>query len=82
MRGISNAYKKDQKEKEANQFAEHYLMDEDNWKVFYKKDYPYIDEEIIAFAKANKIHPRIVKGKISFKRNNYRIRSNIDFDIN
>lgn len=77
----SNAYKKDPKEKEANLFAEQQLIDKDAWKSFYKKNDNYSDEEIIAFAKANKIHPCIVRGKISFKRNNYRIRSDIDFSI-
>ncbi len=47
----------------------------------YKKDHFYTDEEIITFAKANKIHPCIVRGKISFKRDKYRIRSAIDFGI-
>jgi len=77
----SSAYKKDPKEKEANNFAEYHLIKKDSWKDFYQKDYNYSDEEIITFAKANKIHPCIVRGKISFKRNNYRIRSDIDFGI-
>ena len=78
----SSAYKKDPIEKEANQFAEYHLISKDNWKAFYQKNKTYCDNEIIAFAKANKIHPCIVRGKISFKRNNYRIRSAIDFEIN
>ncbi len=78
----SSAYKKDPKEMEANQFAECHLINKANWKAFYQKSKTYTDDEIIAFAKANKIHPCIVRGRISFKRNNYRIRSAIDFEIN
>lgn len=76
-------YKNSTEEKEANHFAQNYLISEMDW-IKFKKDNSHIntDEVMIAFANQIEIHPSIVRGRVCFERNDFRSFSVIDHSIN
>ncbi|PNW27221.1 HigA family addiction module antitoxin [Formosa algae] len=77
-------YSNSKEEKEANTFANDFLIDNKSWIEFINnKDsvYKFKDETIIAFAESKNIHPAIVKGRLCNHFKNYKIKSNIPNEI-
>ena len=72
----------DQKEDEANQFANSILIDEYKWKDFLNKhstfNYNTTEKRIIELADELKTHPGVIFGRYCFETNNYKIKTNID----
>lgn len=66
-----NSSQNDILEFEANQFARNALIDQDLWEEFESSTDVYSDKMILSFAKKNKIHPAIVRGRVCFEHNNY-----------
>jgi len=64
-------------EEEANKFAKEALIPKEQWENFLQNQ-QHSDEDIIAFADRNNIHPAIVLGRLQYEQNNYAIPSSID----
>ncbi|SEP18811.1 HigA family addiction module antitoxin [Niastella yeongjuensis] len=67
-------------ENEADSFANDHLINPENWKEFIKSPIKNKEESIIYLAKKEKIHPAIIKSRLSFELNN-RIKAQIDHTI-
>lgn len=75
-------YKNSIEEKQANTFAQNGLIKKEDWEQFSKSiQFDHSEESIKAFAKKIKIHPSIVKGRVCFTLNDYRLFTRISHDI-
>lgn len=68
-------------ENEADSFANDHLINPENWKEFFKSSNNTQEKSIIYLAKKEKIHPAIIKSRLSYELNNYRIKAHIDHTI-
>lgn len=79
--GFYSDYKEEdylKEEIEADKFASDNLIDPQAWDNFYY-DFSFTDSSIRDFAKSQKVHPAIVRGRICYKHNEfYRRRSSIN----
>ncbi|WP_293894430.1 HigA family addiction module antitoxin [Flavobacterium sp.] len=75
-------YKNSVEEKQANTFAQTSLIKNEDWEQYSKNiHFGQSEESIKAFAKKVKIHPSIVKGRVCFTLNDYRLFTKISHDI-
>ncbi len=74
-------YKNSKDEKEADLFAQNNLIVPKEWKSFFFKR-QFDDLHIEEFAKENRIHPCIVRGRICYTLGFYRAKTSIDYSIN
>jgi HTH-type transcriptional regulator/antitoxin HigA len=74
-------YKNSKEEKEADDFASNHLIDKKSWQEFYHSPSVKNDRTITQFAKAHKIHPSIVKGRLCHETGNYAWKTRIDSTI-
>lgn len=74
-------YKDSIEEKEANDFAHYFLMDNTSWNTFFERNLNFSDPLIISFAEEIGVHPCIVRGRICFTINQYAAKTNIDYSI-
>jgi HTH-type transcriptional regulator/antitoxin HigA len=73
---------REKEEQEANQFAMTSLIPEDKWQSFYHGYLSYNEKDINGFAEEIKLHPAIIRGRISFILNDYTYAKGIDDSIN
>lgn len=70
-------YQNGKEEIEADGFAQEHLIRQDAWEKFHSS-YTFGDSQILSFAKAEKVHPAIVLGRLCHESGNYKVRSSID----
>lgn len=70
-------YKKSKEEKEADEFAANNLVKKEAWEDFFKNRTYFSDTSIIQFARKQKVHPAIIKGRICYETGNYSRRTKI-----
>jgi HTH-type transcriptional regulator/antitoxin HigA len=73
---------REKEEQEANQFAMNSLIPEEKWQSFYHGFLCYNEKDINEFADEIKLHPAIIRGRISFILNDYTQARKIDNSIN
>lgn len=70
-------------EREANEFAANNLIDKRKWDFFVQNHFSFDEDDITEFAKQEKIHPAVVKGRLCFEQPvYYRRRFSIPNEIN
>ena len=75
---LEKNYEKSQEEKEANQFAQDHLINQEKFSQLNN----FSDKSIIEFAKQNGMHPSIVLGRVSYEQNFYGRKTSIERHIN
>ena len=69
-------------ELEANNFAKDNLIHPEKWRVFISSSTRTQEMTILKFARQERIHPAIVKGRLSHETGNYRIKTRFENKIN
>ncbi len=76
-------YKNSKEEKEADEFAKNNLIPLNEWLNYNAEGDVLKDYRILQFSKKINIHPAIIRGRVCFERNSYRLpKSMIDYSIN
>jgi HTH-type transcriptional regulator / antitoxin HigA len=68
-------------EQEADSFARDNLINPGDWKIFFNSVSKLNDKSILNFARKERIHPAIVKGRLCHELNDYKFKSRIDHTI-
>ena len=70
-----------QEEQEADGFARDSLINPDSWSDYLKSPTKSQEKSMINFARKERIHPAIIKGRLSHELKNYRIKTRFDHNI-
>lgn len=65
---------KSEQELEADEFAKTALISKEEWKKFLEKSDKTSENEILAFAQKQKIHPAIVQGRLGYELKKYNLK--------
>lgn len=73
----TDGYKNSKEEKEADDFARDALINKAEWNNFFNQTPVFDEAAILKFARKQKLHPAIVKGRFMFETKDFKVRSNI-----
>lgn len=76
-------YKNSSEEKEANRFAEQYLISDNEWEEYLERygARPLDDQNIVEYAEKIGIHPSILRGRACYKFGFYKKKTRIDYKL-
>lgn len=75
------AIDKSKEEQEANDFAKDSLINPISWETYFSSPTKLQELEMLKLARKERIHPAIVKGRLSHETGNYRIRTRFENTI-